>query len=89
MGHVAQADDELVAEGHATANEAGVTALRNDADSAIIAVLHDVADLLCGLWAEDGGGLAMVLAHPVIVERVEVGGGSGGRREGGEDGGGG
>lgn len=84
--HVGEGEDELAARGDAAADEAGVAALGDDGDVSVVAPLDDLADLVGGFGLEDGGGMAAVLAHPVIVVGLEVGGGGRKGGDGGDDG---
>lgn len=81
--HVPQAEHELVLDGHAAADEAGVPSLGHDADAALVAIPDNCTHFLRGAWAEHSGGAAMILVHPIIVVGLEVRYGCGG--EGGED----
>lgn len=83
--HAREGDDEFILEGDAAANEARVAALGHDGDVAAGAPADDIADLLGGLWLEDGGRATAILSHPVIVVRVELGSSKGGRGERGQD----
>lgn len=79
-----EGEDEFVEDGDRAADEAGVAALGDDGESAVVAVPEDGGDVAGGLGAEDEARLAAVLAHPVGVEGVEVAGRRAG--VGGDDG---
>ncbi|CRK12468.1 hypothetical protein BN1708_010508 [Verticillium longisporum] len=70
--HAAHVDDDLVEDGDRAANEAGVAALGHDGKLVVVAVLEDLADLLRRGRLEQELALAAVLAHPVLVESLEV-----------------
>ncbi len=53
-------------------DQPGVTALRHDRESLLVAILHHRRDLLGRLGLDNDLALAVILVHPVIVERLEV-----------------
>ena len=73
--HAAEVEDDLVKDRHAAADQTGVAALRVDGEQVVVAVFHDLRDLLGGLGLDDQLGLAAVLLHPVGVVALQVGGG--------------
>lgn len=55
----------------APTNKTSITTLRNNGQTLVIAVLHDLTDLLCSFRFDNNGTFAMVLVHPVVVKRLQ------------------
>lgn len=53
-------------------NKTSVSALRNDSNVVLVAVLHDARHLLGSLGLNDDLAVTMVLVHPVVVEVGQV-----------------
>jgi hypothetical protein len=70
--HIGERKDELVVYGDASADETGVSALGHDGNASLCAPFDNLADLEGGLWLENGGSMATVLSHPVIIVVFEV-----------------
>lgn len=70
--HATEVEDNLIKDRHTAANKASVAALRVDGKQVVIAVFHDLGDLLCSLGLDDQLGLAAVFLHPVGIEALEV-----------------
>ena len=53
-------------------NQACVATLGDNCQALLVAVGHDLAELLGRLGLDDDRAIPMVLAHPVIVVRVQL-----------------
>ena len=69
--HATRAEDDLVVHGDAAAHQAGVAALGNDRQAAIVAVAEDQGYLLGRAREEEHARRALVLAHPILVRLGE------------------
>lgn len=72
--HVGERNDDLVADGYATADEASVSALWNNAYSFLVTPFDNVAEFLGSFGFQNGGSISFVFSHPVLVERIQFGG---------------
>ena len=53
-------------------NQTRVATLGDNGETLLVAVRHDLAELLRRLGLDDDRAVPMVLAHPVIVVRVQL-----------------
>jgi hypothetical protein len=72
LGHVTQVQYELVLEGHASADEAGISALGNDTDPTFVTAFHYFADLLRRLRSQNSRRPPAVLSHPVGIKLLDL-----------------
>ena len=69
--HATRAEDHLVVHGDAAAHQAGVAALGDDRQAAVVAVAEDQGYLLGRAREEEHARRALVLAHPIHVRLGE------------------
>lgn len=70
--HATKVQDDLVEHRHATSDQASIAALGVHGEQVVIAVFHDLRDLLGRLRPDHQLRLATVFLHPVGVEALEV-----------------
>ena len=73
--HATKVEDDFVKDGHAATDQTSVSTLRVDGEQVVVAVFHDLRDLLGCLRLNHKLGLTAVLLHPVGIVSLEVIGG--------------
>jgi hypothetical protein len=53
-------------------DKTGVATLGHNGEVVVVAILHDLAELLCCFRLDHDGTLAVILVHPVVIIHREV-----------------